>query len=436
MARFDANGQVGYTLLMVNQDRQVHIMAYDLNIDIARLLKEEPFFAALSRRVEKIATNAIPTAAVGLNREAMQYEFLYNPSFFDNLSDCQRRGVIVHEFYHLVFRHVSNRRPALVIQDPERFFKFWNIATDLSINCLIGAQNLPENCCIPGGKGFEDFPSMEGAEFYFRKILDKVKLDKNGEGGGGEGEGMGEGQFDNHDGWANGSGDGIEAETANERIKEYVKDAAEKANAKGWGTMSNKVREEIKRMLESYIDWKRVLKLFIGRAQRADKSNSRRKIDKRTHEYSSNIGVMSVNPGRKVNRVANIAISIDQSGSVSDEMLSMFFEELNSLSKLATFVVVPFDDRVFEDKIYTWKKGEHRKRERVLCGGTNFSSPTIYVNSKKFDGHIILTDMCAEKPVASKCQRMWMTTKDCAGRPYFDPRPNEMMIVIERKKAA
>jgi len=411
-------------------------MAYDLNIDIARLLKDEPFFASLSRRVEKVSTTSIPTAAVGLNREAMQYEFLYNPSFMENLTENQRRGVIIHEFYHLVFRHVSNRRPALVIREPEKFFKFWNIAADLSINCQIGADNLPENCCIPGGKSFEDFPTMEGAEFYFRKILDKLKFDPNGGGGPGEGSGEGidgSGQFDNHDGWAEGSGDGMEAETANERVKEYLKEAAEKADQKGWGTMTSKTREEIKKFLESYVDWKKILRMFIGRAQKADKSNTRRKIDKRTHSYASEIDVISINPGRKTNKVANIAISIDQSGSVDDQLLGMFFSELNGLSKLATFTVIPFDDKVFEEKIYVWKKGDKKARERVLCGGTNFSSPTKYVNENKFDGHIILTDMCAEKPITSKCQRMWMTSARHAKSPYFDPRPSEMMIVIEER---
>ena len=406
-------------------------MSYDLNIDIARLLKDEPFFASLSRRIEKISTNSLPTAGVGLNREAMQYEFLYNPDFFEKLSDNQRRGVIIHEFYHLVFRHVSNRRPALVIREPEKFFKLWNIAADLSINCLIGASNLPENCCIPGGKEFEDFPSEESAEFYFRKILDKVQNDPSGDGAGG----MSEGQFDEHGGWAEGSGDGMEAETANERVKEYLKEAAENADKKSnWGTMSVKTKEEIRKYLESYVDWKKILRMFIGRAQRADKSNTRRKIDKRTHSYAQNIGVASVNPGRKINKIANIAISIDQSGSVDDQLLGKFFAELNSLSKLATFTVIPFDDAVFESKIYVWKKGEKRARERVLCGGTNFSAPTRYVNENKFDGHIILTDMCAEKPIASKCQRMWMTNKQNAQNPYFDPRPNEMMIVIEDKE--
>ena len=406
-------------------------MAYDLNIDIARLLKDEPFFAALSRRIEKISTTSIPTAGVGLNREAMQYEFLYNPTFFEKLTEAQRRGVIIHEFYHLVFRHVANRRPAQVIREPEKYFKLWNIAADLSINCLIGAANLPENCCIPGGKSFEDFPSMESAEFYFRKILEKVENDPNG--GGGDGV-DGEGQFDDHGNWAEGSGDGMEAETANERVKEYLKEAAEKADQKGWGGMSHKTREEIKKFLESYVDWRKVLRMFIGRAQRADKSNTRRKIDKRTHNYAQGIGVVSVNPGRKVNKIANIAISIDQSGSVDDDLLGAFYAELNALSKMATFTVIPFDDAVFEQKVYVWKKGDKRKRERVLSGGTNFDAPTKYVNERNFDGHIILTDMCAPKPVPSKKQRMWMTSARHAKSPYHDPRPNELMIVIEEKK--
>ena len=110
-------------------------------------------------------------------------------------------------------------------------------------------------------------------------------------------------------------------------------------------------------------------------------------------------------------------------------MLSAFFSELNQLAKLAEFTVVPFDDKVFEDKIYTWKKGETRQRERVLCGGTNFDAPTEYVNNNNFDGVIILTDMYAPKPKACKAHRMWMTTPDCAAHPYFTT--NERVIAID-----
>ena len=110
-------------------------------------------------------------------------------------------------------------------------------------------------------------------------------------------------------------------------------------------------------------------------------------------------------------------------------MLNAFFSELGKLAELAEFVVIPFDHEVAEDKIFVWKKGERRKWERVLSGGTDFDAPTNYVNKHSFDGHIVLTDLMAPKPKASKCQRMWMTTTAYAQRPYF--QTNERVIAID-----
>ena len=53
------------------------------------------------------------------------------------------------------------------------------------------------------------------------------------------------------------------------------------------------------------------------------------------------------------------------------------------------------------------------------------------VNEKNFDGHLILTDMCAPKPIPSKCQRMWMTDSENARNPYF--KTNERVIAVEVK---
>ena len=172
--------------------------------------------------------------------------------------------------------------------------------------------------------------------------------------------------------------------------------------------------------LETHVDWKKVLRYFVKTSQRANKASTMKRINRR-YPY--------IHAGRKTSRTANIAISIDQSGSVSDEMLAAFYAELNKLSSIAEFTVIPFDDRVFEEKIFVWKKGETRKRERVLYGGTNFDPPTDYVNQHNFDGHIVLTDLCAPKPKASKCQRMWMTDSYHARRPYFET--SERIIAIE-----
>ena len=46
---------------------------FNLNMHTARLLMREPFFAALSRRIDKVATTSVPTAGVRVNKERAQF---------------------------------------------------------------------------------------------------------------------------------------------------------------------------------------------------------------------------------------------------------------------------------------------------------------------------------------------------------------------------
>ena len=400
---------------------------FNLNMHVHRLLQDEPFFASLSRRINKQSSRAIPTAGVTVNKDTLQFEMLYNPDFLGGLPEKQIKGVLIHEFYHLVFEHVTSRKPEGVP------FLLWNIAADLSINCLIGKDNLPENCCYPGVDRFEKYPEGKTAEFYLEMMKDDEQFQGEGQGKGGEGDGEGNqqgggsgsdsGQFDSHEGWGDISPE--ERQIAQERIKDFIKKSADETNAqsRGWGTVSSQVRNEIMERLKTRVNWKKVLRAFIGNAQRADKTSSIKRINRR-FPY--------IHAGRKTNRMANIAISIDQSGSVSDAELNAFFNELNKLADLATFTVIPFDSKVAEDKVYTWKKGEKRKWERVLYGGTDFDAPTAYVNKRNFDGHIILTDLYAPKPKASRCRRMWMASKYNVDHAYF--KTNERIIAIDVKQ--
>ena len=53
---------------------------FDLNVHVARLLMDEPFFAVLSRQIEKRKTSGIPTAGVKINKDTAQFELYYNPT--------------------------------------------------------------------------------------------------------------------------------------------------------------------------------------------------------------------------------------------------------------------------------------------------------------------------------------------------------------------
>ena len=399
--------------------------SFDLDKHTWRLLQAEPFFASLSRRIHKIATTDIPTAGVMLNKDTAQFEMVYNPEFFAGLSDNHKLGVLMHEYYHIIFEHVTGRLP------PEGMNVRWNIATDLAINShLVG--KLPDNCCMPEVGRFEEYPAGKSAEWYYAKLQQEQQeqQDENGQGQGqgdgqdGDGSGSGAGdladhQFDNHDGW--GEADEDTKQMAKERLRQAVEQSAREAQNKGsWGTMSSGMRQKIMDMITPKVDWRKVLRYFIKTSQRSNKRSTPRRINKRFPYIHS---------GKRVTRTAKIAISIDQSGSVSDKMLAAFFAELNTLAKLAEFTVIPFDTQVAEDKVYVWKKNQNRPWERVLCGGTCFDAPTRYVNEHQFDGHIVLTDMCAPKPIPSKCQRMWMTDSHNARNPYFTT--TERVIAVD-----
>lgn len=415
----------------------------DFNLDehIVNLLRDEPFFAALSRRMEKVSTKSVPTAGVKFNEDRCRFEMYYNPEFMNELHEANPtfvKGVLLHEFYHIVLLHVTSRIPG------ERMTKKWNVATDLAINSelsnfendfespsgyVVQSSMLPmDKALIPSVGPFAKYPPHLSAEEYMEMLPEhEDKNDsENGESddsesgdSGGQSDGNGNG-FDDHSDWGDSDGTDEKRKIAEERLKEAVKEAYVEAQSKGFGSVSQSMRKSIKEAITPKVNWRSVLRSFVKASQRANKTSTIKRLNRR-YAY--------IHPGRKAQRQAKIAVSIDQSGSVSDSMLAAFYSELEKLAQLAEFTIVPFDTEVSKENIHVWKKGERHEKERYMYGGTCFNAPTRWVNENSFDGHIVLTDMEAPKPVPSKCQRMWMTTKACAERPYF--QTNERVIAID-----
>lgn len=400
---------------------------FDLDEYIVDLLRNEPFFAALSRRMEKVATKAVPTAGVSFNKDRCRFELYYNPDFMSDLlaqDEKYVKGVLLHEFYHIMLLHVTSRIPG------GKMTKKWNIATDLAINSELSVFRhdsespsgyVVESSMLPADKAliptigiFKDLPPHLSAEEYMSRLpeneeqQDKEQGDQNGNG------------FDDHSDWGDSDDSNESRKIAEERLKEAVKEAYAEAQSKGFGSVSSPMRKQIKEAITPKVNWRAILRSFVKASQNADKTSTIKRLNRR-YAY--------VHPGRKSKRQAKIAVSIDQSGSVSDSMLAAFYSELEKLAQLAEFTIVPFDTAVSEDHVHVWKKGERHEKTRYMCGGTDFNAPTQWVNEHSFDGHIVLTDMEAPKPIPSKCQRMWMTTKQHAERPYFQTR--ERVIAID-----
>ena len=127
------------------------------------------------------------------------------------------------------------------------------------------------------------------------------------------------GSLISHDGWE--ECDQQTNEIAKERLKDTLKKAAEEAANQGWGSVTQDVRKDIMDRIQTKVDWRKMLRYFIKTSQKANKQSSMKSINKR-YPY--------IHAGKKTSRTAKIAISIDQSGSVSDAMLNAFFSELSS----------------------------------------------------------------------------------------------------------
>ena len=442
---------------------------FNLDEHIVGLLRDEPFFAALSRRMEKVATTSVPTAGVRFNEERCRFELYYNPKFMSKMYEQDKKyvkGVLLHEFYHIMLLHVTSRMPG------GKMTKKWNIATDLAINSelsvfesdsesstgyKVASSLLPmDMALIPTVGPFADFKPHLSAEEYMTLLPENEEQDEpdkgesesddnnDGEDGDGDGdgppddssegdeEGDGEGGgssekpgssngngFDDHSDWGDSDGTDEKRKIAEERLKESIKEAFVEAQSRGFGSVSQNMRRVIKEVITPKVNWRSILRSFVKASQRADRTSTIKRLNRR-YAY--------IHPGRKAKRQAKIAVSIDQSGSVSDGMLVAFYAELEKLATIADFTIVPFDTEVAEEHIHVWKKGARHEKTRYKHGGTCFNAPTKWVNENSFDGHIVLTDMEAPKPIPSKCQRMWMTTKAHAERPYF--QTNERVIAI------
>lgn len=388
---------------------------FDLDFSIHSLLQNEPFFARVSRYITKYATYSIPTCGILLNKDTMNFELAYNPKFMASLSKEHQLGVLMHEFYHPSLGHCTSRKVEGVP------FKLQNVAMDLAINSLPNMLGkLPAIACVPGVPGsFEQLPQGKAFEWYLKQLLSDREKNE------------GQDSFDSHDGWMEETDEDESMDNAKQIAKQKFKDIIMKAveeceknqiegRGNAWGTVSQETRKLIKDSLAHKMDPKAIFSYFCKTSIRASRKHRITKINRRW---------AYIHPGRVWERRAKIGIAVDQSGSVSDEMLEKIFSWMNELAKFVEFTVIPFDDKVFEEKVYVWKKGTKAKRERVLCGGTNFNAPTDYVNKSDLDALVVFTDLCAEKPKKCRLPRLWLTDRYHAIHPYFTT--SEKILVID-----
>lgn len=454
--------------------------SFDIQIPyLVELAWSEPFLGSLSRRIAKIKTASIPTAGVCVKNNAI--EMFWNPIFFaKSLTHEQVPGVIKHELYHVVFEHITARRQLPHV--------LWNAATDCAINSLIPRRELPDGLLIPGemftppnppkdwkpgilARIIKECPKEQSSEWYMAKFLQdeevqqamarakakaKSKAQKGQDPGGSSGQcqddgdgddqndpqskqrdfedalrdelyGDGSGQFDDHDMWDqldDGQRD-MMRDAIRDMFRDCIRDAESRSN--GWGSVPSSIQQHLKKLVSKEVDWRELINNFIGRSRSTQTTSSIKRINRRfPWEH----------PGRKRTYSAKPAIAFDQSGSMSDEWVTLLFAEVSNLGSLTEYDVIPFDHTVDEKNIQTIRRGGQPNIVRTRQGGTDFDAPVRYVNEHKgkYDCVILLTDAGCSKPIRCDVPLAYIITPGC--EMPFEPDPDNIVIRMSdtRKK--
>lgn len=408
--------------------------SFSLTPHLVNLLLHEPFFSTLLRKVTKHKTLSISTA--GVTVRDTEFLLLWNPLFVMKLKSKEVRGLLKHECYHLIFKHCTGRK-----QDPHFL---WNVATDLAINSLISVNELPEEGLYPGkpldlskiqdadalqrwqklSDLIETFPTGMASEWYMQHLLENKDEIMPPPGEEGSEAGM-PGGMDDHDGWGDISDE--ERQIAEGKLKQAVSEAVKRCDRNGqWGSVTSGTRTLLRKMVNDSVNWKRVVQSFCGMSQRASKARTHKKVN-RKYPY--------IHPGVKRGHSASVGVYMDQSGSVGDEEVEMFFGALNQLGRITNFTLIPFDYTVDEKNIMKWRKGQKPPPVRHRHGGTSFHAVEAHVkeNLDKFDGHIILTDGEAADPGPSRLRRCWVILPGC--KLLFKPHPRDVVVTMDRQQS-
>lgn len=264
----------------------------------------------------------------------------------------------------------------------------------LEINQYIDNQYLPE-----GGMTLELFKDLnllpkQGTKYYYDKLQQEVdnnqKIQKlmqamgNGEATDEDGT-----LVPNHDWEAFDELTDAEKKLLGSQTDFHLKQLAD-AMQKGRGTVPGELQEYIDRLLNPEppkFDWRGYLRRFAGGSINIITKKLRRKPNKRYEE----------NPGLKIKPKRHVLVAIDTSGSVSNNELVEFLNEIHHIYRTGSDVTVVQCDTAISS-ILPYKPNADVKIQGR--GGTDFNPVVEYYNANlnKYTCLIYLTDGEAPAP--------------------------------------
>lgn len=321
------------------------------------------------------------TAPAAVRFVNTQYDLLINPKLFNVMPLKWRIGILKHECLHIIGNHIFRADAGDYQSLP------FNYSTDCSINQEIPLDHLPSiteadlkgnpnpknlkvgdpNCIIPSNFPSKTSPVPEGlsAEQYYA-MLDHSKLPQqqpqSGQGSSEDspseqGSPM-QGPVDDHSTWA--ESEGIE-EIKDQVTKSMLEKSFDQAT-KARGNVPSKYTEWLELFSNtSQVSWKKLLRRITGSKRANNKPTLLRKNRRTPH--------LRHIKGQTKNRVFDLLVVSDVSGSVSSEELMQAWSEVLNICKLTNTPVklIQVDTQAHTP---TELKATSKSLDRKACGGT------------------------------------------------------------------
>lgn len=330
----------------------------------ARMLLAYPWWSTLYLHLRVVESTSISTAATDGTL------LLYNPDYVLTLSDSDCIGLLMHETAHCALMHPfrrGSRQPFL-----------WNIACDQAVNALLLADGitLPPGCVPPA-------PLDKTAEELYEKITDQMQK-QHGQ--------------DPRDVFSPGEL-GDSGESGGENIKGSMTESAWRdvlASCRGYEPAS--ISRTVHAASEPRVNWRAELAQFVHAMRKAE-----------WRSWSRPSRRIAGLPGWRREPECSIAVCVDTSGSVSEQILNRFLTEVKSIVNMANIKtwLISCDAAVHQ----CIEPGEALPSAFVGGGGTDFRPAIEKSLALEVDAIIYFTDGNGIAPQGCTTPVLWALTK-------------------------
>jgi predicted metal-dependent peptidase len=329
----------------------------------------QPFFASLICNLPMIEDASINPPTMCTNGRWIKF----HPEFVETCTLDEVVFVLCHEVGHCMFQHMFRRGT--------RHHLVWNFAGDYIINDMLVKEQIgtmPKMGLLDPQKVIDGGGTTEGV---FQLIWDEIE--KQGGMNGPGGQGLPD-QFDNCEDF---NGSEAEKSLAESEMKIAVQQAA--SAAKMCGKLGAALERFVSEALRPKVDWKSVLRRFVTTKAKTDRSYARPK-----RRFIAD-GLYL--PGMAGEKLGEIAVAVDCSGSIGDQEIQEFAAELTAIKQDMNperLHVLYFHDEVCKHDTF------EQEDELVVApngtGGTAFSPIFAFLQEQGIEPAccVVLTDLC------------------------------------------